>query len=392
MLLDKTIKYITSTDKNILKARGQYFTPNTLKDYLFKSLPKTLLTTPNLKVCEPSFGSGEFLSSIYQHLNEPYVEGFEIDNNLFSLCDGLYDNCLLVHGNTLAYERSSKYDIIVGNPPYFKYVPTNKERLIYSDVISGRVNIYQLFIKWCLDSAKPGGYVALILPTSMNTGSYFKALRTYILKTAQVIKVKLFSESDFVYANQKVQCLILRKKINTGSRVNKKHIINLSTGVVFVENTKDFGIFKEGKSLKDLGYKVCTGTVVWNTKKEHLSNDPADTLLVWAHNIKGGSLELSARRPQYIKSDTSNFGTGIVVNRIIGVSNKAKLNVAIVEGKWVAENHVNVILPIEGLQQVITMEEIVSSLLSSRVQSIIKLISGNTQLSKTELECCIPII
>ena len=53
--------------------------------------------------------------------------------------------------------NSEYYDMIVGNPPYFEFTLSNELKKKYKDVISGRVNIYTLFIKKSIILLKPKG-------------------------------------------------------------------------------------------------------------------------------------------------------------------------------------------------------------------------------------------
>jgi adenine-specific DNA-methyltransferase len=76
----------------------------------------------------------------------------------------------------------------------------------------------------------------------------------------------------------------------------------------------------------------------------------------------------------------------------VGHPKKASIEAAFVPLNiaFVAENHVNVIYPPKGatLHEIM---EIVHQLNSSETQKIVRMITGNTQISKKELENLVPI-
>jgi hypothetical protein len=92
-----------------------------------------------------------------------------------------------------------------------------------------------------------------------------------------------------------------------------------------------------------------------------------------------------AKRPQYIVNVAPLTGPAIVVNRIVGSVGSGELRVGYIEEgrQFVGENHVNVILPTNGAQ--IPCERLLSLLSSPEIGDQIRLITGNTQVSATEL-------
>ena len=164
----------------------------------------------------------------------------------------------------------------------------------------------------------------------------------------------------------------------------------------FKLNKKLKRLFNGSVTLHELGYKVQTGKVVWNQNRDRLTDDPDRGIpLIWAHNIVKGRLVLSNKpgKPQYVKSNNYDTGPAIVARRVIGHPRRSGgIEAALVPPgfKFLGENHVNVIYPPEeaSLEE---LEEIVKQLNSSEAQQAVKLITGNTQISKTELEKLFPI-
>ena len=120
--------------------------------------------------------------------------------------------------------------------------------------------------------------------------------------------------------------------------------------------------------------------------------------LIWSHNIASGKLSIPIKKdkkPQYIKKDDFDIGPAIIVNRIVGSVKSAKIKSAIVPTgmKFLAENHTNVIYPPKQSlgSNKISLKEINNQINSCHNLEILKSITGNTQVSKNELEKIFPI-
>jgi adenine-specific DNA-methyltransferase len=170
------------------------------------------------------------------------------------------------------------------------------------------------------------------------------------------------------------------------------------------ENKKELEkLFQYKSTLHELGYQVKTGRIVWNQNKNILTNQSTNKTipLVWARNITSDGLKIpikDEKKPQYIKSDNFDIGPAIVVNRIVGSVNAAKIKSALIPKgmKFLAENHTNVIYPpkqkrLLGINKNVTIEEINRQINSPKNLEILKSITGNTQISKNELEKLFPI-
>lgn len=399
MKLNKTsLDYIKNTDLAYRKKMGQYFTPKDIRDVLMDCLPK--MKAP--LVLEPSCGTGEFLTSIYEYFDNPMVHGVELDKTLAELCSNNFPMAKIRNLDTLRTNFAQKYDFVLGNPPYFEFSPDEDVREKYGNILHGRPNIYACFIKLGLDVLKDGGYLAYVVPTSMNNGAYFSRLREYIIERAEIENIITFDSDNFEDAQQNVMIIVLRKSKNTGKFVFKKNNIT-----IFTKQYDQLNKYYDGKkSLKELGFSVKTGGIVWNqvknnlTNLEYSANHPAFPdgycTLVWAHNIVDNKIELNnnEKKKQYVRiKKGAERGRAIVVNRITGVGESANIRAAIIdESEWHAENHVNVIYRKDDPHVPLhTLREIHKQLTSPETLKLIRSITGNTQLSKTELENLIPI-
>ena len=391
----ESIDYLKNTDIKKRKKLGQYFTPKSIRELLLSKLPKK----DNADILDPACGSGEFLLSCKKYFKNPILYGFDIDKKLINISSKLVKNASIKNFDFLNIDiNKKKYDYIIGNPPYFELKLNEEIKKKYFDIIKGRVNIFSLFIKTGLDLLKDGGYLAYVVPPSMNNGAYFSKLREYIIKNSSLEYLHIIDGADnFHLANQKVMLIILKK---TNSKKSSKYIFKKNRITIFTEDKKFLNkAYKNTVSLKDIGYTVKTGSIIWNEHKEKLTNDKNNsTLLIWASNINNGKIIIgyTKGKPQYIKNISNDLiikSRVVVVNRITGSSKDINIKAAIVnEKEFVCENHVNVIYMSKNANQNYSLEDIFKALQDKTNIKVMRLISGNTQISKTELERLLPII
>ena len=391
----ESIDYLKNTDIKKRKKLGQYFTPKSIRELLLSKLPKK----DNADILDPACGSGEFLLSCKKYFKNPILYGFDIDKKLINISSKLVKNAIIKNFDFLNIDiNKKKYDYIIGNPPYFELKLNEEIKKKYFDIIKGRVNIFSLFIKTGLDLLKDGGYLAYVVPPSMNNGAYFSKLREYIIKNSSLEYLHIIDGADnFHLANQKVMLIILKK---TNSKKSSKYIFKKNGITIFTEDKKFLNkAYKNTVSLKDIGYTVKTGNIIWNEHKEKLTNDKNNsTLLIWASNINNGKIIIgyTKGKPQYIKNISNDLiikSRVVVVNRITGSSKDINIKAAIVnEKEFVCENHINVIYMSKNANCNYSLEDIFKALQDKTNIKVMRLISGNTQISKTELERLLPII
>jgi adenine-specific DNA-methyltransferase len=301
--------------------------------------------------------------------------------------------------NALDPWLGESFDLVIGNPPYFQFRASQPVRRYFADVISGRPNIFSLFFKVGLENLRHNGQLGFVVPPSMNNGAYFESLRTYIKSVSAIEFLELFTDPfHFEDAQTAVQLLVVRKgavsddftvTVPMGGRRSQRLLFAADANLLR-------GVLAAGRSLSSLGFVATTGTVVWNTRRQDLRSEnlAGATQLVWAQNIRDGRVlidESSQKRPQYVVNVEPLEGPALVVNRIVGSVGSGELRVGLIEAgrRFVGENHVNVILPTERAE--ITCEQLLAHLSAPEIVKQIRMITGNTQVSATELNYMVRI-
>ena len=357
---------------NFRKKHGIYFTPLSARCRIFEKLedfkvnPKTIL--------EPSFGSGEFLNDTETLYPNATIYGVELCKELY---DAYPESSTLTNTDFLNY-HAEPVDLVIGNPPYV--VTTIK-----SECQKGRGNLFVLFIYKCLtEHMKEGSVLAFVLPTSFYNCSYYEPCRRYISEHSTVLHLETI-DVKYYETGQKTMILILRKE----SPKNTDFILTRGESIYITPKYLSLRQLSQ-TTLRDLGFTVKTGDVVWNQEKEKLSD--TGSLIIYTTNIVNNKLvfpQLKGEKKQYIQGFKKKItvGPAIVVSR--GYGNNYLFSWAVVASgtEFYGENHINVITgPAEHFNRVVT------SFTSSKTQDFIDMFVGNGALSKTELESILPIL
>jgi len=400
---DNTIKYMEEADIDYRKSLGQYFTPRSIRELLVNRLPNTIKEP---KVLDPACGTGEFLITVKDYFRDPDLYGWDIDRKLITIAKRVIPEAKFKKIDALLNTDYGKYDFVIGNPPYFEFSPSKEIEEKFKHITNGRINIFSLFICQGLNWLKKGGYLAFVVPPSMNNGAYFLKLRKFIIENANIEYLHILKDPRIFHgALQSTMLLVLKKGKNEGNYLFKNNgILIFSEEAKFLEKS-----FKNRITLHDLNYEVKTGRLIWNENKRLLTNNPKEGVpLIWAHNITNEGLKhplLNSGKPQYVKRNDFDIGPAIVTNRITGSVKSKNLKAAVIPTgkKFIAENHVNVIFPQSAKRQItltfdnnslkknISLYQIAKQLSSKENLKVVENITGNTQISKTELENLFPI-
>ena len=363
--------------------QGIFFTPRKARELLFEEFDKLKLTPKD--ILEPSFGSGEFLEDARHKYPNAKITGVEFNETIFKA----YKNSGidLVHSDFMNYKSEKQFDCIIGNPPYFVIKDKNPKCMV------GRPNIYVAFLYKCLEEhLTENGYLGFVLPTSLFNCSYYEPMRKYIYENCTIHFVKAL-DVKYYETGQDTMLIILQKKKDPAH----KYVFQRNGSTYISPCYKELNeLVADTKTIKELGLYVKTGDVVWNQEKDKLAND--GTLLIYSTNIIDGELVINNikskgdEKKQYIKGFHKSpiNGKAILVNRGYG-NVEYKFNYVCVDLKeFYAENHVNMILP-NSTDSEKNRDVVKKSFEDEKTMKFIEMFVGNGAMSKTEIECVLPI-
>ncbi len=389
-------QWLDGTDPGDRKRLGQYLTPRPVADALLSRVR----LAPGMRVLDPGAGTGELLAAAARLQDGLELFGWDVDPSALEAASELVPDARFEERSALDPWDGDRFDLVIGNPPYFQFRPTAAQRERFAGVISGRANIFACFFKAGLDALGAGGQLAFIVPPSLNSGAYFEALREYITERASIEDLVVLDGTDlFTGANTAVQLLVLEKGGSPGP-----FLFERSCGesgfrrVVFTADPELLAAQFDGRrTLWGLGYEAVTGTVVWNQRRADLRKAAGDGAvpLVWSHNLRAGEIVLGERpgKPQYVSGAEPDRGPAVLVNRVVGSVGRGELRTALVpEGmEFLAENHVNRVREREGATPLVGWDELHAMLAGPGAAERIRMLTGNTQLSATELTHLLPL-
>ena len=177
------------------KLRGGYYTPDDLAAFLVRWISKSQPTA----VLEPSCGDGVFFPHLASYLTNPTITGFEIDPlEAKKASDRALSSELVnttINNNDFlgwaidALSKNSVYfDAVVGNPPFirYQYLPSqfqsNAERIFRQQdcKFTKHTNAWVPFVLASFAMLKPGGRLAMVVPSEIIHIGHAQSLRTYL--------------------------------------------------------------------------------------------------------------------------------------------------------------------------------------------------------------------
>ena len=389
----------------VKKENGIYFTPpscitnniNLLKPYM--SEIKSVL--------EPSCGSGEFITSLQsQFPNTISITGIELNdtiyNSILHLAEGIGSNVKIIKQDYLNYSPVAKFDLIIGNPPFYVMKKDMVDEAYYPYFV-GRPNIFILFIIKSLELLNDNGILSFILPKNFLNCLYYDKTRKFICDNFQILHI-IECHDKFLETQQETIMFIVRKTI--GLKIdNTKFVLPIDKYTVFVLDINMAGIIKlyeKSKTLFELGFTVSVGTVVWNQCKEILTDDVIKTRLIYCSDIVDNKLSIKKYKSNEKKNYIAKTGLThpmIVINRGYGVG-EYKFNYCLIDtsSEYLIENHLICIEfnkdgdgSIKKDELIKMYNKVIKSLNDKRTQEFINLYFGNNAINTTELNYILPI-
>lgn len=393
-------KEITSLlSKEVKKENGIYFTPPSC---IKKNM---LILEPYLDnistVLEPSCGSCEYILTLNKICENISITGIELNESIYNKIKHLNTNNIqILNEDFLKYTITKKYDLIIGNPPYFVIKKGDVETK-YHKYFEGRPNIFVLFVIKSLECLNDNGILSFVLPKSFTNCLYYNKVRKYIYENYQIIDIVECSDDKYIETQQDTILFIVRKQ----DSINNKDFVLETEHITILSDKKSIlklkNLFKDSTTLSSLGFTVSVGNVVWNQVKHLLTDDETKTRLIYSSDIKNNELI----KKTYSNVDKKNYinkvGTNevmLVVNRGYGVGtynfDYCLINV---EFDYLIENHL-ICIKYQNKDNNISKEEclnlyqnIIDSLNNPKTVEFIKNYFGNNAINTTELNYILPI-
>jgi methylase of polypeptide subunit release factors len=401
-----TIDITRELSKAEKKNNGIFISPKIIITKLFDSIIKYVSENEiNIQtILEPSCGTCEIVNYCDNIFNGARIDAVEFNDKIFERIKGLNfkNNVTIFHQDFIKFNSLIKYDLIVGNPPYFVLekgykIPEKMEPYVY-----GRPNIFGLFIIQAISMLAPNGILAFIIPKSFLNSAYYSKIRNYIKETCKILEIVDFEKDNkFIDTQQSTFGIILQKESNNKFlSIECNYSIKICDNFMFTNDSIFLkNLFEGSTTLAKIGLGVRTGNIVWNEHKDELTEDENETVLLYNTNLtKEHTIDLKTfkneEKHQYIRRD-GRIDPVLVVNR--GNGNSAyKLNYALILniGPYLIENHLNEIYSPKKIKKeelIILFNKIIQSFENPKTQLFITTFLGNNGLSKTELETIFPI-
>lgn len=426
-----SVELTDKLDKETKKNNGIFFTPPERVKKNLKFLKPYFESGDIKKVLEPSCGSGEYimgLKKLRKKLDSDKkfkITGIEYNKDIY---DGIKDplsskSTKIINDDYLKFTPSTKYDLIIGNPPYYVMRKDEVDTKKYT-LFTGRPNIFCLFIEKSFRHLNPNGILSFILPKNFLNSSYYTELRRYIEKRFRILAMDECSEKYIETGQDTIMMIIqnsshdLKPLKNTDSimtdkiikqniKENNKYIAKGIYGFdcIFLTSKNCDRIkelYKNSSSLESLDFRVRVGRIVWNQHKDILTDDDTQTRLIYSSDIKDGKLEKKSyknpAKKNYIKKKGINE-IMLLVNRGYGKGAYSfDYCLVNVDYDYLVENHLICITHGGPYKDMLTRKQLIhkfNSIIKSfedpRTKEFVEYYFGNNAISTSELNYALPI-
>ncbi|MFD9889716.1 class I SAM-dependent DNA methyltransferase [Amycolatopsis sp. NPDC059027] len=196
------------------KARGAFFTPAALCDYIVDWAVRSY----DDRVLEPACGEAAFLLSAGRRLaklaadqgtSPAALHGVELHaasaRHAQSLVEAQGSEVEVETGDFFTFEPQAQYDVVVGNPPYVRYQDFAGEARLRSRAatlragvpLTGLASSWAAFTVHAALCLKPGGRLGLVLPAELLTVNYAGPIRRFLMERFRNVRLVMFTERVF---------------------------------------------------------------------------------------------------------------------------------------------------------------------------------------------------
>lgn len=438
-------------------AYGVYYTPPLLAERLLDQATQAGVDWTTCRVLDPACGGGAFLAPVARRMKDaagqcsPAVllkniatrlHGYEIDPFSAWLSQLALDAVLLpISKKALrpvpvqvkvcdALEQTPPaegFDLVVGNPPYGRVKLGTQQRERYKRSLYGHANLYGIFTDLALHHTRKNGVMAYVTPTSFLAGGYFKNLRALLASETAPTSIDFVTERKGVFDSVLQETLLACYRKSGKRKSATVHTLTpITADKLRIESVGKFRLPVDGSTpwfiprnrdqsanmahvhtlthrLRDYGYGVSTGPLVWNRHKDQLRGTAGKGRLplIWAEAVTSDGYflfraEKRGHQPYFEprRGDDWLIVTEpcILLQRTTSKEQKrrlitAELPLGFIEqhGGAVVENHLNMVRSLDDKPAVpqATLRALLNSMV---VDSVFRCLSGSVAVSAYELE------
>ena len=407
----KISKTITEKISSVEKSdEGIFFTPASIINKCINSVLE--IDGINIKsILEPSCGSCEFITKLNAVFKNIKITGVEKNNTIYDEIKNIKfdkkngNTIELIHSNFLTLIIDKKYDLIIGNPPFFVMKKQDVDSQYY-DMFEGRPNIYIIFIIICLSKLNENGVLTFVLPLNFTNCLYYNKLRTHIYSNYKIIDIVDCKDDTYIDTQQDtiyivIQNIVLQNNKTDIENNNKKFAMKKDEYIIFnteknIEKLNE--LYKSSTNLFKMDFDVSVGTVVWNKVRDLLSDDATLTQLIYSSDIQNNELIMKTYKDEDKKNYIDKDGLSdpvLVLNRGYGkgsyVLNYCLINMT---KKYLIENHLISIKYTKPGSKELLIEKyntIIKSFDNPKTKEFINIYFGNNAINTTELKYILPI-
>ena len=209
------------------KLRGGYYTAEDLVDFLSQWVAGVYPES----VLEPSCGDGAFVSRIATHMGDPSLTAFEVDTAEAKKAWERAVNSGLSDVNVQASDflgwaleamgSGRQFDAVVGNPPFirYQYLPAlfqDRAESIFNALsckFTKHTNAWVPFVMASFCLLRPGGRLAMVVPSEIIHIMHAQSLRNYLGQTARRVVIVDPEEIWFSETLQGAVLLLAEKRL-----------------------------------------------------------------------------------------------------------------------------------------------------------------------------------
>lgn len=279
-------------------AGGAFYTPTHVARFIVEALRGLSggSFAAGSRFLEPSAGSGVFI----EHLPiDAEITALELDETSAKVTSLLYPDANVIQGDAFLHTRRSYYDYVIGNPPYGMSIDIAAEDVPDEFVTLSKNKGGRLggksecaFIELAIKAAKPGGYIAFVLPKGIGFGTQTAKIRELMRDTCWHIASIELPGTTFALTGTTIptDIHILRKVTPNAAKVFVKYTQRGRVDVVEQAEEMSSGTFWYAgqmpvlqASITDIGYdKDGKSTDKWGdglTQLDELLEAFEDTLM-----------------------------------------------------------------------------------------------------------------